>query len=219
MKSTRALTRLGLLAVGLGVGAAFASMPAIASADTSSDWLSAVDSFLSGAAPAADTTPALNLAISIDGATIFQEGSATASSGTDGDIAFASGAGSSADATGTDDYAVAYGTDSSAIAGGAGSSDDTAFIFGDNSTAFAGGTADNPGTFDGAIIAGNNDAAYSGGDAAGPGSYDVAYVEGNDLGAANAQGTDFLIDILKTYEDGSSSCSASTAGDRHSHPI
>ena len=43
MRSTRALTRLGLLAVGLGVGAAFASMPAIASADTSSDWLSAVE--------------------------------------------------------------------------------------------------------------------------------------------------------------------------------
>jgi hypothetical protein len=85
--------------------------------------------------------------------TVLQEGSAHASSGTDGDIAFASGAGSYADATGSDDYAAAYGTDSSAIAGGAGSSDDTAFFFGDDSTAFAGGTADNPGTFDGAIIA------------------------------------------------------------------
>src|SRR5271163_2127040 len=67
MKCTRALTRLGLLAMGLGVGAAFASMPAIASADTSSDWLSAVDGFLSSAVPAAGTTPALNMAISMDG--------------------------------------------------------------------------------------------------------------------------------------------------------
>src|SRR5882757_4935493 len=94
MRSTRALTRLGLLAVGLGVGAAYASMPAIASADTSSDWLSAVDSFLSGAAPAADTTPALNLAVSYDGVSLFQDGSATASSGTDGDFAIAYGSGS-----------------------------------------------------------------------------------------------------------------------------
>jgi hypothetical protein len=218
MKSTRALTRLGLLAAGLGVGAAFASMPAIASADTSSDWLSAVDSFLSSAVPAAATTPALNLAISMDGVTLFQSGTAHAYSGSAGDIAFADGAGSTASAFGANDYADVWGTDSTAIAGGtdatmaSGSTDDTAFVYGDNSYGFAGGDgAAHPGTFDYAVIFGNNDTALSGGDAAGAGSYDGAYVEGNDLGTAHAQGSDYLADILKFYGDGSTTTTAAAA--------
>jgi len=218
MKSTRALTRLGLLAVGLGVGAAFASMPAIASADTSSDWLSAVDSFLGSAAPAADTTPAMNLAISMDGVTLFQEGDATAASGSSGDIAIANGAGASAYAFGTDNYASVDGTDSSAVAGGydaaqaSGSTDDTAFAFGNNDFSYAGGDgASNPGTFDYAVIFGNDNTALSGGDAAGAGSYDGAYVEGNDLGTAHAQGGDYLADILKFYGDGSTTTTAAAA--------
>ncbi|HEX4390529.1 MAG TPA: hypothetical protein VH084_03175 [Mycobacterium sp.] len=217
MRSTRALTRLGLLAAGVGIGAAFASMPAIASADTSSDWLSAVDSFLSSAAPAADTTPALNLAISIDGMS-FQSGDATAFSGPDGDIAIANGAGASAYAFGTNNYASVDGTGSSAVAGGydaamaSGSHDDTAFAFGSNDLAYAGGDgASNPGAFDYAVIFGNNDTALSGGDAAGSGSYDGAYVEGNDLGTAQAQGSDYLADILKFYGDGSTSTTAAAA--------
>jgi hypothetical protein len=223
MKSTRALARLGLLAVGLGVGAAFASMPAIASADTSSDWLSAVDSFLSSAVPAADTTPALNLAISMDGVTILHEGTAEAYSGTGGDIAIANGAGSTAYAFGTDDYASVDGTDSSAVAGGynaaeaSGSTDDTAFAYGNNDLSFAGGDgASNPGTFDYAVIFGNNDTALSGGDAAGGGSYDGSYVEGNDLATATAQGSDHLLDIVKFYGDGSSgSAAAATESGGH----
>jgi hypothetical protein len=218
MKCTRALTRLGLLAVGLGVGATFASMPAIASADTSSDWLSAVDSFLSGAFPAADTTPALNLAISMDGVSLFQSGDATAVSGTDGDIAIANGAGASAYAFGTDNYASVDGTNSSAVAGGydaamaSGSHDDTAFAFGDNDLSYAGGAgASNPGTFDYAVIFGDNNTALSGGDATGPGSYDGAYVEGDNLGIAHAQGSDYLADILKFYGDGSTSTTAAAA--------
>ena len=214
MKSTRALTRLGLLAVGLGVGAALASMPAIASADTSSDWLSAVDSFLSSAAPAAGTTPALNLAISMDGVS-FQSGDAYAYSGSSGDIAIANGAGASAYAFGTDNYASVDGTDSSAVAGGydaaqaSGSTDDTAFAFGNNDLSFAGGDgASNPGTYDYAVIFGNDNTALSGGDAAGAGSYDGAYVEGNDLGTAKVQGSDYLADILKFYGDGSTSSTA-----------
>jgi hypothetical protein len=215
MKSTRALARIGLLAVSLGVGAAFASMPGIASADTSGDWLSAVDSFLSSAAPAADTTPALNLAISIDGLTLLQEGTATASSGSNGDIAIANGAGASAYAFGTDNYASVDGTDSSAVAGGytaleaSGSSDDTAFAFGDGDFGYAGGDgASNPGTFDYAVIFGNDDTALAGGNASGAGSYDGAYVEGNDLGTAHAQGGDYLADILKFYGDGSTTTTA-----------
>jgi hypothetical protein len=219
MKNTRALTRLGLLAVGLGVGAAFASMPAIASADTSSDWLSAVDSFLSSAAPAADTTPAMNLAISMDGVTLFQEGDAYAASGSSGDIAIANGAGASAYAFGTNNYASVDGTDSSAVAGGydaaqaSGSTDDTAFAFGNNDLSYAGGDgASNPGTFDYAVIFGNNDTALSGGDAAGAGSYDGAYSEGNDLATASAQGSDHLLDIVKFYGDGTSTAAAAESG-------
>jgi hypothetical protein len=223
MKSTRALARLGLLAVGLGVGAAFASMPATASADTSSDWLSAVDSFLSGAVPAADTTPALNMAISMDGVPLFQSGDAYAASGTDGDIAIANGAGSSAYAFGTNDYASVDGTGSTAVAGGynaaqaSGSADDTAFAYGNNDLSIAGGDgASHPGTFDYAVIFGNDNTALSGGNASGGGSYDGAYVEGNDLGTAHAQGSDYLADILKFYGDGStSSTAAATESGNH----
>jgi hypothetical protein len=69
----------------------FASATGIAAADSSTDWLSSLDTLLSGgAAPAADTT---DLAISVDGITILQEGSAHAYSGTNGDFAIADGAG------------------------------------------------------------------------------------------------------------------------------
>jgi hypothetical protein len=211
---TRAVARLGLLAVGLGIGGAVAWTPAIASADTSTDWLSSLDSLLTGgAAPAADTS---DLAISFDGITLLQEGTAHANSGT-GDFAIADGAGTTATAYGTGDYAYAEGTDSTAVSGGltaasgAGGTYDTAFVYGDDSTAFSGGTAANPGTFDISTIIGNGDVGNAGGDAAGAGSYDFAYGEGNDLGTVNAQGMDYLIDILKTYEDGTTSTAAAAA--------
>jgi hypothetical protein len=213
MVNSRVIARFGMLAAGVGIGAALAAMPGIASADSSSDWLSSVDSLLGGAFPAADTSSGVNMAISEDGVTIFQEGTAQAYSGTDGDYAIAYGAGSTATAYGTDNYADVDGTDSSAVAGGttaagaAGSSDDTAFVDGNDSTAFAGG----PGTSDYSEIFGNNDGAFSGGDAAGPGSYDAAYVEGNDLGTAYAQGGDYLADILKTYGDSSTAAAAETS--------
>src|ERR1035441_1505703 len=104
MVNALGIARLGMLAVALGVGAAVAHSP-VASADSSSDWLSSIDSLLSGGAVPAAATSDLNLAISFDGATLFQEGSATASSGTDGDIAIANGVDTTATATGTDDYA------------------------------------------------------------------------------------------------------------------
>jgi hypothetical protein len=66
-----------MLAVGLGIGGALASTPGIAAAD-SSDWLSSIDSLLSGSAVPAAATSDLNLAISFDGATLFQEGTAEA---------------------------------------------------------------------------------------------------------------------------------------------
>lgn len=212
------MTQLAMLAVGLGVGGALAA-PGMASADSSFDWLSAVDSFL-GAGPlsAAGATPALNLAISFDGITLFQDGTAYAHSGTNGDIAIANGAGANAYAFGTDNYASVDGTGSTAIAGAtsdtmAGSSaDNTAFVFGTNSYGWAGTTdATNPGSFNYAVIFGDNNTAMAGGDAAGSGSYDGTYVEGNNLGLAHAQGSDHLADILKFYGDGGSTTSTTAA--------
>ncbi len=205
------IARLGMLAVGLGIGAALASIPGTAAADSSTDWLSSFDSLLSGlSAPAADTS-SLNLSISMDGVTLMQDGTAHAYSGTGGDIAIANGADTTAYAYGTDNYADVFGTDATGVAGGetaagaTGASDDTTIISGDNDYAFAGGT---DGVDDGATIFGNDDTALAGSSAAGTGSYDVSYVEGNDLGTANATGGDHLVDILKFYGDSTSSAAA-----------
>ena len=53
MVNTRGFARLGMLAVGVGIGVAWAHTP-VAAADSSSDWLSSIDGLLSGAVPAAD---------------------------------------------------------------------------------------------------------------------------------------------------------------------
>ncbi len=60
------------MVMGLAIGGALASIPGVASAD-SSDWLTAVDSLVSGfAAPAATDVSGLNLALSYDGISLFQ---------------------------------------------------------------------------------------------------------------------------------------------------
>lgn len=64
--NTRSIARLGTLAVGLGIGAAWADAP-VASADTSNDWLSSVDSLLSGGNATADTANLLYDIISLFG--------------------------------------------------------------------------------------------------------------------------------------------------------
>ncbi len=214
MMNGRGRARLGTLAVGLGIGAAMASVPGAASAD-SSDWLSWIDTLLSGVAvPAAGTTTPLDIAISMGGVSLLQVGTAHAYSGTDGDIAMATGAGSTAYAYGTNDYADVLGNNDTGYAGGydpagaVGSNDDTVFIDGNNDFGFAGGMG-HPGSFDYVAIFGNNDAGYSGGDAAGSGSYDGAYVEGDNLATAYAQGADHLADIVKFYGTTPSSTAAS----------
>lgn len=205
---------MGLFAVGLGIGAAVAALPGTASADSSDDWLSAFDSLLGSAAlPAADTS-GLNVAISIDGVTLMQSGTAFAYSGSDGDIAIATGADDTAYAFGTDNYADVLGTNDTGIAGGTtaasavGSTGDNAFVDGDNDSAFAGGLN---GVDDGAEIFGSNDAAEAGSNTTGLGSWDVAYVEGNNLGNADATGASYLVDVLKAYGDGSTDAAASTS--------
>jgi hypothetical protein len=208
MMNARGIARLGVLAVGVGIGAAVASIPGTASAD-SSDWLSSIDTLLSAAVPAADASSGLNMAISIDGVSLVQDGTAHAYSGTGGDIAMATGADSTAYAYGTNNYADVLGSDDTGIAGGTsaasatGSTGDNVFIDGSNDSAFAGGLN---GVDDGSEIFGSNDSAEAGSSATGTGSYDVAYVEGSNLGDAKATGASYLVDILKAY--GSSSADA-----------
>jgi hypothetical protein len=71
MANTRAITRLGTLAVGLGIGVAVASTPGVAVADSSADWL---NDLLGGAALPAPAVPDVNLAISIDGYSLVSRG-------------------------------------------------------------------------------------------------------------------------------------------------
>lgn len=137
MVNARGVARVGILAVGLGIGAAVAHTP-VASADTSTDWLSSIDSLLGGAVPAADSTSTLDFQISIDGTDLFPTtgNEATATSGTN-DIAIAYGDGANASATGgTGDYALASGTNALANAGGlstdTGANGDTAIDIGNN---------------------------------------------------------------------------------------
>ena len=91
---------MGMLAVGMGIGAALAATPQIASADSSADPFSWADQVLSGlAVPAADPSP-LDMQISISGMDLFStvDNTATANSGF-GDIAIAIGNGANASAT------------------------------------------------------------------------------------------------------------------------
>jgi hypothetical protein len=192
MSRANAIGRFGLLAVGLGIGAAIAATPSIATADSSAVDPAAFDpSPLIADAASADS--GVNLAISIDGYTLFQEGTATAYSGSD-DIAIAYGDGSDAEAgdpgnPGTGDFAFADGTGTSAYSGigdydsasavGSGSTavagagdGNTAFADGIDTTSIAGGEY-SPGAVNTVDVAaddsfasaiGNSDYAYAGSD-------------------------------------------------------
>jgi hypothetical protein len=181
MVNARGIARLGTLAVGLGIGAAWAHMP-VASADTSSDWLSAVDSLFSGAVPAADPAAETDFQISFNGTDLFptagNEATATTVAGQFGlAIAFGDGAKAVAEG-GTGNYALADGTDALALAG---------------STATGATTS----SYDSAIDIGNNvdpstyvgapDGAYAGGgsliggaDSTGGSSHDTSIDIGNN---------------------------------------
>ena len=102
MVSIRGFARLGTIAVGLGIGAAVAQSP-VASADTSSDWWSSIDSLMVGGTLPAETTSALNYQISFDGYDLFP---------TTGNLATAT--------TNVGEYglAIAYGDGANAIATG-----------------------------------------------------------------------------------------------------
>ena len=216
MVNARRLGRLGTLAVGLGIGAAWAHTP-VAAADTSSDWLSTFDALLSGVPAVA--TP-INVDISFDGYTLYDGGgTAVANTGAEGnglyDFAIAYGAGASATAEGgTGDYALASGTNALAEAGSltatSGNNWDAAYDIGNNvdpypnspDGAFAGagslyGNPDNgTSSHDTAIDIGNNsgggDGAFSGDGQlfayGGAGNGDTADTFGNILGNEDGSG-------------------------------
>ena len=219
MRNTRRVARLGMLAIGLGVGAAVACTPGLASADT------------------------LDFQISIDGQDLFPttDNLATASTeaGSLGNIAIAFGDGAQASTgDGTGQFAFANGTNAVAATGG---NNDTAIDIGNNSGSgeFAlAGTGNNDFSF----VDADNSSAYSGGDLLDPnlpGNNDVAIVldpfgaggdnvvsgidglnTGNfDLGAilfidnagnTGASGADYLYDIMTALGTESNSLAAAS---------
>src|SRR5271166_303952 len=183
-----AIGRIGILGVGLGIGAALASTPGIAAADPTPDpnIYGAIDaSVLQDALPAADS----NIAISIDGFSLLHEGTAAATSSS-GDFAIAVGNDATATATdGFGNYASASGTDATATA------TDGNFDFASANSVFSttGGTATaEDGNFDVAQEGGLNGVAT-----AGNGSFDSAFALTGASGSAVAQfgSGDFATDI------------------------
>jgi hypothetical protein len=143
------------------------------------------------------SAPVLNVAISFDGMTLFQEGDAAATSGT-GDLAIALGAGSDALATvGNFDSATVVGTDSSSVTENG--NGDLASVVNTGSTedvAFAGGTDPSfLSSNDIASVLGTDSSAFAGGDSSAVGNFDLAAVFG-DMLTATATGGSGLVDIL-----------------------
>jgi hypothetical protein len=188
MRHVKRLGRLGVLAVGLGIGAAVAST-GTASADTSADpfsWIAGLDpGDLSAAATPAPST--LDFQISIDGFDLFPTAgnTATATSGM-GDIAIAFGSGSHAIAVGGfGDEAFADGSAAQALAGGptTGAADnfDFASATGDSSFVVAGNTGLDPDTIGSSFDFGSASGVGSIAVAGGNGSGDVASAVGQDV--------------------------------------
>jgi hypothetical protein len=212
--NARGIARLGILAVGLGIGAAAAHTP-VASADTNSDplgWLNGAD--LASPAPSS----ALDFQISFNGfdllPTTGNSATATTVAGEYG-LAIASGNGATAIAEGgTGDYAVASGTNALAEAGSltasSGNNFDAAYDFGNNvdtesvdpNGAFAGAgslygfTDSATNSHDTAVDIGNNngygDGAFAGDGQlfgfGGAGNGDTAYTFGNITGNLDGSG-------------------------------
>jgi hypothetical protein len=179
--NTRRLGQLGMLAVGLSVGAAVAHSP-VASADTSSDpisWLSGLD--LASPAPSS----ASDFQISFNGMDLFPTAGNEATAVT---------------VAGQYGLAIAFGDNSYAYAGGG--TGDYALADGTNSFAQAGSYTATTDDYDTAVDIGNNvdPAGYAG-------TYDGAYAGGGSLfGGAPDDGVnahDTAIDIGNNGLDGS----------------
>jgi PE-PPE domain len=181
MVNSRGITRLGMMALALGIGAAVVHSAGTAAANPSTDWLWSTDTLLSGGLP--EQLPDLNLAISFNGMSLVSDGSAVADSGTAGnyDLAIAYGDGATAFANnGTGNYALAIGPAASAVA---------AHGNYDSATALS-GIAD--------AGYGNHDVAFAIGDNAGAlgGDYDSALQWGKDAFALAGYGNGNFADVM-----------------------
>jgi hypothetical protein len=196
----------GLLAVGLGIGAALAATPGTASADSSTDPFSWIGGMDPGDLSVPAQTSALDLQVSIDGMDLFPTAgnTATATSGM-GDIAIAIGNGAEANAgAGTAPMGpLSPGQFDSAVAIGSGSVADAGQGNHDVALAFDPFAAEN---FGGSAFAedGNSDLAAvfagDGGEAVAglPGSSDLAAAFGDFVHAAANLGSN-LVDIGSAF--------------------
>lgn len=223
MKNPHRTSRIATLAIGLGVGAAMASLPGVASADSIGGDVAVAAAYLPdfGAVAAAITPPTLpddysNFAISISGFHLIQLGTASATS-TFGNIAIAHGEFSDANAasgffnyatadgdhsiaivgdTGTFDYASATGDHASAIA--AWGDGNTAIANGDYSVSQAGAT----------VVSGVYDSNFN--TATAEGTHAIAYAgwDGSSSNVATATG-----DYVQVYDPEAGGAAANVAGD------
>ncbi|WIM88138.1 hypothetical protein PT015_01015 [Candidatus Mycobacterium wuenschmannii] len=196
MKTAHHFSRFGIAAVGLGIGAAMASMPA-ATADSvgTADIGAYLPDFgaLAAASAAAVSPPTLpadfsNYAISISGIPLYQSGTAFAVSSF-GNVAIAHGAGTDATAYGgLFNTATVDGDGSVALIGGNGigvGAFNTATVVGSHSSAEA--AWGSGGSFNTATVTGNMSTAYAGVPNGGyptTGSFNIATAEGYQAHAA-----------------------------------
>jgi hypothetical protein len=216
MLRSRGIGRLGGLAVGLGIGAALAATPGVASADP----VSPLDPNVAAASvdgvtgtlgtAAADPAAGPDIAISFSGIPLLQQGTATAHSSF-GDLAIALGAKADAEATGGfGDFASAFSTGTagvSAIAGDptgttSGNNFDFASAFGNDIVAGAGNPIGTPAGF--SILPSSFDFASAVGStctlgvtcgafAGVNGNFDFASAVGQNVVAGGGFGTNFPV--------------------------
>lgn len=219
MRHTKAIGRLGGLAVGLGIGAALAASPGVASADPDIDIsFDGIDIFHTPGHTAEATSGTNDFAIAIGANSIAEAGSANGPGQFDTvfadgnnsdafalrgmfDSAYATGDHSSAFAggeagglTSNGDFSWAFGPATNAASGAAGatpSANDVALVFDPFGTHFTSAFAAG-GMFDFASIFGDNSSA----DVGLGGNFDLAEIFGNGFTSTVATGANFLFDIL-----------------------
>jgi hypothetical protein len=219
MRRAKAIGRLGTLAIGLGIGAALAASPGIASAAPDIDIsFDGVDLFHTPGHTAEAFSGTNDFAIAIGTNSIAHAGDAIGpgqfdtaiADGTNSDAfalrgmfdnAFANGTQSSAFAggeagglTSNGDFASAFGPATDAAAGADGatpSANDVALVFDPFGTHFTSAFAEG-GTFDWASVFGDNSLAETGLG----GNFDLAEIFGNGFDSTIATGANFLYDIL-----------------------
>jgi hypothetical protein len=213
----RGLARLGMLAVGLGIGATVASTPGIASAD-SLDFQISIDGndlFPTTDNLATATTSMGGIAIAFGDGAIATTGDGT------GQFAFADGTNAVAGTGGNNDTAIDIGNNSGpdefALAGTG--NNDFSFVDADNSSAYSGGDlldTNLPGSNDVAIVfdpfGAGGDNVVSGIDNLNPGNFDLGAILFDDnIVNQGASGADYLYDIVTTLATETNAAAATSA--------